>query len=158
MENTGRPVSRADDGNRQGGNEMPLPNRRKFLRQIGMAGAASAAFVGMADLAGIGSARAAVQPSKAQAAKARAAAKQAKQARQGKQVRALAQPAIDCSYGYGWAFCSPGNCGKACPSGSWCNWTFSVAPECGGNSAFRCIQGGCDYNSHSVVVCCASID
>lgn len=125
------------------------PSRRKFLRQFGIAGAATAAFVGMADMAGLEAARGAVKSSKPQAAN---------RPKSAKQVRTLAEPdTANCSNVLGEAFCSPGKCGKACPSGYWCNYTWNVGAACGARSGYRCVKGGCDYYSHSTVICCASI-
>jgi len=115
-------------------------NRRKFLRQFGMAGA-TAAVVGIAEVAGISSAGAATRTSRA-AGKAPLGARPLHSLRKAKAPRAAGEARRAC--GQQIFSCDPGHCGGGCPTNQWC---FLSSGICG--SFFICQEntsGSCTFS------------
>jgi hypothetical protein len=105
--------------------------RRKFLRQAGMGGAATAALLGLTEVAGLPSARATAKSS----ARDPRPAKSKTVHHTGTHATG---PAVDTPCGTMSLFCSPGNCGAACPHGSWC-FLFAGCSSAGN----MCMPGSC---------------
>lgn len=105
-------------------------SRRKFLRRVGMGGTAVAAVVGLTDVAGIPSARATTTtPARGTRPSS------------GKAVRSVRtrtdKSAADVTCGSMTLKCAGGDCGAACPAGSWC-YHFT-----GCSSGWMCMPGSC---------------
>jgi hypothetical protein len=120
-------------------------DRRKFMRQLGMAGALAAAVVGATEVTGLSPALAAKHDQKA---------KPGKSVREIRARQAAGHADANCQY-YTICSCTPGQCGRACPSGYWCH-------HCSGVAGVRkvvlpghyCVAGGCSDQSFSYIAPC----
>jgi hypothetical protein len=127
------------------GNPAP-PNRRKFLRHVGMTAAATAALAGITDMAGINPALAASKGGSLKKATLVRAVKTSEltpaQRKRVRTVTGTAQPNVDNDDMF--CTCTPGDCGSPChPSSVWCHYCTKIASSSTCKSGYYCIGGGC---------------
>jgi hypothetical protein len=127
-------------------NQNAPATRRKFLRQIGMTGAATAMVVGLADVAGVKPAFAATKATPKSRGVLTSPNLPAQAQKRIQEIRARTTADPDTAYFVG---CSPtpGECGGPCePAGVWCHWCCYESGYCGGReiSCWRSCIGG-DY-------------
>jgi hypothetical protein len=141
------PVDKDTHDSQPAQNRGAPPNRRKFMRQVGMGAAATAAIAGLADVAGMKPAAAATKRAPTNTGVLTSPTLSTTTQKKIQEIRARTVDVHpDTTY---FIACSPtpGDCGGPCePAGVWCHWCCVDENYCGGLavSCWRSCVGG-DY-------------